>query len=91
MDSQLYVFLGAEGSERFALLANLLETGSRILVHVDELEFAKSKGVPEESLVPWKWIDDRIAIGGDITLGSELFFTAHGRQSPVDFVEGLRD
>ena len=91
MDSQLYVFLGAEGSERFALLANLLETGSRILVHVDELEFAKSKGVPEESLVPWKWIDDRIAIGGDITLGSELFFIAHGRQSPVDSVEGLRD
>ena len=33
----------AEGSERFALLANLLETGSRILVHVDELEFAKAK------------------------------------------------
>ncbi len=91
MDSQLYVFLGAEGSGRLALLANLLEADTRVLVHVQERESAKSAGLPDAAVVPWKWMQGRIAIGGDIPPGAELFFLAHGRESPVDAVEGIRE
>ena len=91
MNSNLFVILGAEGSGRAALLGSLIEADSRVLVHVEEKEsILKAKGL-EESLIPWKWIDGRIAIGGDIPPSSELFFLTHGRQSPVDQVEGIRD
>lgn len=91
MDSPLYVFLGAESSRRMALLANLLEPESRVLVQVGEMEAAKASGLSPAALVPWKWIDGRIAIGGDIAPGAELFFLSHGRESAVDTVEGIRD
>ena len=91
MKSLLYAVLGAAGSGRSALIANLLEENSRLLVHVDEKDHAIASGVASEKIVPWKWIDGHIGIGGEIPVGAELFFMVHGRESPVDFIEGLQE
>ena len=91
MNSQLFLILGAAGSGRAVFLAGLLEENTRLIVHVDEKATAIAAGIPPENLVPWKWIEGCIAIGGDIPPGSEIFFMAHGRESPVTLVEGIRD
>lgn len=91
MSSVLYAVLGSAGSGRSALIANLLEEDSRFIVHVDEKAHAIASGVPPEQIVPWKWIDGHIGIGGEIPVGAELFFMVHGRESPVDFIEGLHE
>jgi hypothetical protein len=91
MKSVLFAVLGAAGSGRLALLSNLLEESSRLLVHVDERAQAIDTGISPEQIVPWKWIDGHIGIGGELPVGAELFFLSHGRESPVDFMEGLQD
>ena len=91
MNSQLFLILGAAGSGRAVFLAGLLEENSRLIVHVDEKAAAIAAGIPPGNLVPWKWIEGCIAIGGNIPPGSEIFFMAHGHESPITLVEGIRD
>ena len=91
MRSLLFAVLGATGSGRAALISSWVEENSRVLVHVDEKDHAIEQGIPSEQIVPWKWVNQRIGIGGEIPVGAELFFLSNGRESPVDFVEGLKE
>ena len=90
MNSLLFVVLGATDSGRAALVSSWLEGNSRVLVHVDEKEKAVAAGIDPSQIVPWKWIGEgTIGIGGEIPVGAELFFLSNGKESQVDFVEGI--
>ena len=91
MKPVLYAVLGTINSGRFALFKNLLEANTRILVHVDEKDRAIIAGISEDQIVPWKWIHGHIGIGGEIPVGAELIFVSNGRESAVDFMEGLQE
>ena len=91
MNSRMFVVLGSAGSGRVALLKDWIVEQSRVLVHVDEKSSALSAGIPPELLVPWKWQEERIAIGAEIPADSELFFLTHGLESPVDQLEGIQE
>jgi len=91
MNSRMFVVLGSAGSGRVALLKDWIVEESRVLVHVDEKSSALNAGIPPGLIVPWKWKEERIAIGAEIPPASELFFLTHGLESPVDQVERIQE
>jgi hypothetical protein len=89
----LYLILGAAGSGRREVLADLieagLEEGDRAAVLLAESEVPDDFEARLPRITRWAWREDRIegVLPGDVT---RIFFIADGRQNPVEQIESLK-
>lgn len=91
----VYVILGAAGSERRRVLADLIEGGlapedrAVVLIAEGEAEPDLEKNFPR--VVHWAWVDSQIVTPDD-TVGdsTHLFFLTDGRKNPVDQLEAFK-
>lgn len=89
----MYLILGAAGSGRREVLADLieagLEAGDRAAVLLSETEDANDFDAKLPRIVRWAWRDDRIegVLPDDAT---RIFFITDGRQNPVEQLDVLK-
>lgn len=89
----VYLILGAAGSGRRAVLADLIEAGlgegdrAAVLLATGETEAAVDAKLP--GLARWAWQDG--AIAGQLPDGAtHVFFVTDGRRNPVEQIEGFK-
>ena len=86
----VYLILGAAGSGRRAVLADLIEAGlgegdrAAVMIAASETEAAVDARLP--GLARWAWQDE--VIGGQLPDGAtHVFFVTDGRRNPVEQIE----
>jgi hypothetical protein len=90
---KVYVILGAAGSGRRAVVADLIEAGltehDRAAVMLSDAEAPNQHDATLPSVTRWKWSDEFIvgALPGGAT---HIFFITDGRQNPVDQLETFK-
>lgn len=88
----VYLILGASGSGRREVVADLIDGG---LAETDRVAVLLAEGEPTDpadAKLPeptrWSWSDEAQTISGEIPAGtSHVFFFADGRRNPVDQLE----
>jgi hypothetical protein len=91
----VYLVLGAAGSDRRAIVADLIEgglaEGDRSLVMVSDEEIGSEADPRLGKVRRWVWMDGQIGapekVLGDAT---HVFFIADGKRNPVDQVEAFK-
>jgi hypothetical protein len=90
---QVYLILGAAGSGRREVVADLVEgglgAGDRALVLLSDAERAAESDARLGAPARWRWTGDRIE-SPDLTGFTHVFFLADGRRNPVDQVEAFQ-
>jgi len=88
---QVYLILGAAGSGRREIVADLIEAGlgAGATVHslLAETEAAGAADARLGTLARWRWADGRIAAR---LPAATVFFFADGRRNPVDQIEAFQ-
>ncbi len=96
-DSPLvYLILGAAGSGRREIIADLLEGGLNpgekaavLVAHTESAAPGDSRLAERALVVPWQWTEDRIEAA--IPAGANIiFFLSHGHANPVDQTEAFK-
>ncbi|MDB6167483.1 MAG: hypothetical protein JWM88_347 [Verrucomicrobia bacterium] len=89
----VYLILGAAGSGRREVLADLIEAGlaegARAAVMLSEAEAPDARDATLPEVVRWTWSDEFI-VGTLPKDATHVFFVADGRQSPVDQIETFK-
>lgn len=91
----VYLILGAAGSGRREVLADLitdgLAEGDRSLVLLSDDEIGSEADPKLGSVRRWVWMDGHIGTPGDV-LGeaSHAFFVSDGRRNPIDQIEAFK-
>jgi hypothetical protein len=90
----VYLILGAPGSGRRDVLADLIEgglaEGDRAAVMISDAEGPADADGKLANTTRWTWLDDG-AISGTLPNGAtHVFFIADGRRNPVDQVEAFK-
>ena len=91
----IYLILGAAGSGRRAILANLiadgLTDGDRAATLLAASETANDNDARLGPLSRWEWTPDHRIAAAMPAGATHVFFVADGRRNPVDQVEAFRD
>lgn len=87
----VYLVLGAAGSGRREVLADLIEgglaDGDRAAVLLCDTEAAGESDAKLGEITRWHWLDEG-AIAGELPAGAtHVFFVADGRRNPIDLCE----
>ena len=89
----VYVFLGAAGSGRRAIVADLIDAGlaagDQPAVMLSDAEAADPLDATLPSVTRWTWTDDFI-VGTLPKEASHVFFITDGKSSPVDQMEAFK-
>jgi len=89
----VYLILGASGSGRREIVADLIEGGlaetDRPVVLLASNETASEADARLGAVVRWTWVDKRIEAGPPDG-ASHVFFIVDGRANPVDQIEALK-
>ena len=89
---QVYLILGAAGSGRREVVADLIEGGLDGAAGVRSLLAADEPADPADArlgaVARWTWTDGRIE-SPDLTGAATVFFFADGRRNPVDQIEAF--
>ena len=89
---QVYLILGAAGSGRREIVADLIEGGLGAGAVVQSMLAGGEAADPADArlgaLTRWNWTDGRIAAPAPAA-GATVFFVADGRRNPVDQVEAF--
>src|SRR6185295_12681940 len=91
----VYALLGAAGSGRRELLADLildgLGAGDKPVVLLAGSEQADDRDARLGVVLRWSWEGDRIAVPDELPAdATHIFFMADGRGSPIDQIEALK-
>ncbi len=89
----VYLILGAAGSDRRALvldlIANGLEEEDKVAVLISATETPDELDANLPGLIRWEWTDNSIEVELP-TDASHIFFVSDGRRNPIDQVEALK-
>ena len=89
----VYLVLGAAGSDRRALVLDLINTGladedsAAVLVSADEVADPRDGQMP--GLTRWTWQENAIVAEAPDD-ATHLFFISDGRRNPIDQIEALK-
>lgn len=91
----VYLLLGATGSGRREVLADLVGEGldedESSLVLLSDKEPADARDAQLGEIGRWRWHDGHIVVTeGDLAAATHVFFVADGRGNPVDQIEAFK-
>jgi hypothetical protein len=90
----VYLILGAAGSGRREIVADLIEGGlapaDRAAVMLSDAENASASDARLPQVARWTWTDEGTIAGALPADATHVFFFLHGRRNPVDQLEVLR-
>ena len=93
MKPLIYLILGAAGSGRREIVADLiaggLGEGDRALVLISEGETPDASGAPPGPAQRWRWNGGRIEFS-PFGAATHVFLIADGRRNPVDQIEAVQ-